>query len=191
MSTRTTTRLSRRMTGMAITAVLALGVVGCTDRNSPQDPAVAADASGVDSARKPQQGQPSAVRAELQGPNSLTLTITSAEREAAGHLTIRGDLTNHASESTVVPAQLRGNERAVVRMGQSLAGATVVDFRSAKRYYVLRDTDGRPLTTTGLSTLKARQSARVFMQFPAPPAATTEVGLQLPLFDTANVRISG
>ncbi len=66
-----------------------------------------------------------------------------------------------------------------------------MDFARGKRYYVLRDTDGRPLTTTGLSTLRAGESVHVFMQFPAPPASTTTVGFQLPLFDTANIKVSG
>ncbi|MFD7283650.1 hypothetical protein ACFV80_43335 [Streptomyces sp. NPDC059862] len=67
-----------------------------------------------------------------------------------------------------------------------------MDFARSKRYYVLRDTDGNPLTTTGLSTLKvAGESVWVFMQFPVPPARTTTVGFQLPLFDTADIKISG
>jgi hypothetical protein len=129
--------------------------------------------------------------AELQGPEGLILTVTSAERTSADYLTVRGDLTNGKESVTIVPAELRGNELDVLRTGPSLAGATVVDYAQNKRYYVLRDTEGRPLTTTGLSELKANESLRVFMQFPAPPASTTTVGLQLPLFDTADIKISG
>ncbi|MFJ6901529.1 hypothetical protein [Streptomyces hokutonensis] len=138
-----------------------------------------------------QQSLPGTPLAELQGPEDLTMTITSAERDPSGYLTVRGDLKNNGAETAVVPAELRGNELAVLRAGPSLAGATVVDFARHKRYYVLRDTDGNPLTTTGLSTLKPRESVHVFMQFPAPPASTTTVGFELPLFDTANIKISG
>ncbi|WP_406451401.1 hypothetical protein [Streptomyces sp. NBC_01622] len=120
------------------------------------------------------------------------MTITSAERDpVAGYLTVRGNLKNDGAGTVVVPAELRGNELDVLRTGPSLGGATVVDFSQHKRYYVLRDTDGRPLTTTGLSTLKAGESVHVFMQFPAPPTSTTTIGFQLPLFDTANIKISG
>lgn len=44
-----------------------------------------------------------------------------------------------------------------------------MDSKGKKRYYVLRDTDGRPLTTTNFPALKAGESLPVFMQFPAPP----------------------
>lgn len=191
MSTWTTATLGRRIAALAITAGLMLGAAACSYGSQQQDRALAAASDAGSSAPRPQEGRARAPLAELQGQNGLALTITSAERNPAGYLTVRGDLKNDGAELTVVPAELRGNELKVLRTGPSLAGATVVDFARSKRYYVLRDTDGRPLTTTGLSTLKAGESVRVFMQFPAPPASTTTVGFQLPLFETASIKISG
>ncbi|MDG9709736.1 hypothetical protein [Streptomyces sp. DH10] len=129
--------------------------------------------------------------ADLSGPNGLELRITSARRDPAGYVTVRGDLKNSSGTTSVVPAELRGHELEVLRTGQSLAGATLVDFTGGKRYYVLRDTNGNPLTTTGLSTLKPRETVGVFMQFPAPPASARSVGFHMPLFDTATIEISG
>ena len=79
----------------------------------------------------------------------------------------------------------------IIRNGRSLGGATLVDPKGKKRYYVLRDTDGRPLTTSGFSTLRAGDSISVFMQFPAPPAGTADVMFQLPTFASASITISG
>ncbi|MFJ3338653.1 hypothetical protein [Streptomyces sp. NPDC086766] len=129
--------------------------------------------------------------ATLKGQHRLLLTLTSARRDPGGFLTVHGTLTNEASRTTVVSAQLEGNETDIVKNGPSLGGATLVDFRGGRRYYVLRDTDGRPLTTTGLSTLAPHESAPVYMQFPAPPATTTKVDFQLPQFDTATIVITG
>ncbi|GAA3297225.1 hypothetical protein GCM10020295_29230 [Streptomyces cinereospinus] len=86
---------------------------------------------------------------------------------------------------------VRGNETEILRHGMSLGGATLVDSKDKKRYYVLRDTDGRPLTTTGFSSLKAGESLAVFMQFPSPPASSAEVILQLPTFASATFPVSG
>ncbi|MEU6260447.1 hypothetical protein [Streptomyces sp. NPDC047043] len=190
MCTPTRTSLGRSLAALTATAGLALGIAGCSQDSQQPDLTQAAAAHTSGSAPRAQQDQPSTPLAELQGQNGLTLTITSAEREAAGYLTVHGNLINDASETTVVPAELRGNELDILRTGPSLAGATLVDFTHSKRYYVLRDTTGHPLTTTGLSTLKAGENVRVFMQFPAPPASTTTVGFQLPLFDTANIKIA-
>ncbi|MCX4598263.1 hypothetical protein OG819_54975 [Streptomyces sp. NBC_01549] len=184
-----TTAFGRRLAALAITIGLALGVGACSDGSPEQGRASAsAPEAGSGSAMR-EQLQTGAPLAELQGQGGLSLTITSAERDPAGYLTVRGNLKNDGATVAVVPAELRGDELQVLRTGPSLGGATLVDFAHKKRYYVLRDTDGRPLTTTGLSTLKGGESASVFMQFPSPASDT--VGFQLPLFDTANIKIAG
>ncbi|MFF4501618.1 hypothetical protein [Streptomyces sp. NPDC001401] len=191
MITRFTTKARWRLVALAVTVGLALGTAGCAGGDAHQNdtPGVASKNGG--SFPHAQLGQSVRPLAEIKGRNSLTLTITSAERDDSGFLTVRGELKNGGAATAVIPAELRGNELAIVRNGQSLGGATLVDYKGRKRYYVLRDTQGRPLTTTGLSSLKARESVPVFLQFSAPPTSTTEVGFQLPLFDTATIKISG
>ncbi|MBK6013531.1 hypothetical protein [Streptomyces sp. MBT53] len=191
MSTRLTAATGRRLAALTITAVLGLGAAGCSNGSPQHGGAPAAATAHGESAPREQLVRTGDPLTELQGQNGLSLTITSARRDPAAYLTVRGDLKNDGSQTAVVPAELRGDELDVLRTGPSLAGATVTDFEQHKRYYVLRDTSGHPLTTTGLSTLKAGESVRVFMQFPAPPATTTTVGFQLPLFDTATIKISG
>ncbi len=51
-----------------------------------------------------------------------------------------------------------------------MAGMTLVDSKGKKRYYVLRDTDNRPLTTANYTPgIEASKSLAFFAQFPAPP----------------------
>ncbi|WP_328942804.1 hypothetical protein [Streptomyces sp. NBC_00250] len=85
---------------------------------------------------------------------------------------------------------MSGDETEVVKHGNSLGGATFVDSVGKKRYYVLRDTDGRPLTTSALDSLGPGKSTAVFMQFPAPPPSTTDVSFQLPTFEPATLKLS-
>ncbi|CAL9451488.1 hypothetical protein SUDANB126_02472 [Streptomyces sp. enrichment culture] len=106
-------------------------------------------------------------------------------------MTVNGDLKNEGSKRITVPAALRGDETEIIKHGRTLGGATLVDSKGKKRYYVLRDTDGRPLTTTDLGIIKPGESVPVFMQFPAPPMDTTEVTFQLPTFSSAAIEISG
>lgn len=196
MPRRATPAFTRRPAALTIAAALALTTTSCAGPDHSQQPhhKTAATTTGTTTAGTDvgtQQDKAPAPLAQLKGVNGLALSLTSATRDQAGYLTIHATLRNNANHTTVVPAELRGTEKAVVKTGQSLAGATLVDFTEDKRYYVLRDTDDRPLTTTGLNTLKAGESVRVFMQFPAPPASTTTVDFQLPLFDTATIKITG
>lgn len=193
MSVRFTAKARRGMAALSVVAGLALGVAGCGggdgDDKKPENSASASMTGG--SQPSAQEGQDEAPLAELKGSNGLLLQITSAERDSGGFVTVNGDLKNDGAKSVAIPASLSGNETEIIRNGRSLGGATLVDSQGKKRYYVLRDTDGRPLTTTGLSTIRSGESVAVFMQFPAPPSDTTEVTFQLPTFASATISISG
>lgn len=192
MSIQWTRRARRGTVTLIVAAGLALGAVGCgggDDDNKPEANASAPREEGTDPS--PQEGQSDEPLAELRGSNGLMLAITSADRDAGGFVTVNGTLKNDGSKSTIVPSALSGNETEIIRNGRSLGGATLVDSKGKKRYYVLRDTDGRPLTTSGLSTIKAGESLAVFMQFPAPPPETAEVTFQLPTFASGTIQISG
>ncbi|MFJ8541510.1 hypothetical protein ACIRFH_05695 [Streptomyces sp. NPDC093586] len=192
MSIRFTTKAPRGMAALTIAAVLALGVAGCGsgggDDKKPQ--ASASATSGNKSGPSAQQGT-DAPMAELKGQNGLVLKVGSATRDAGGFVTVSGEIKNDGAKATRVPIETRGNETEVVRHGGSLGGATLVDSASKKRYYVLRDTDGRPLTTTNIPRIDPGASVPVFMQFPAPPSEATEVTFQLPTFASATISISG
>ncbi|GAB2867000.1 hypothetical protein GCM10027074_38060 [Streptomyces deserti] len=193
MSIRFTAKARRGMVALTVAAGLALGVAGCggggDDDKKPNPSASASQNSG--SQPSAQEGESEQPLAESRGPNGLLLQITSAKRDSGGFVTVNGNLKNDSGKSLTIPAQLSGNETEIIRNGRSLGGATLVDSKGKKRYYVLRDTDGRPLTTTGITTVKSGESVPVFMQFPAPPAETTEVTFQLPMLASATITISG
>ncbi|TXS11229.1 hypothetical protein EAO70_30140 [Streptomyces sp. adm13(2018)] len=184
-----------RATGVVAVVAAAFLVVGCGADESPKadKPAVTTSApqkSPGGGQTTPADEEPPATIATLKGRKGLELVINSVERDAGGFLTVKGRLANTGDSGTAVPAQVSGDETEVIKHGTSLGGATLIDSLGKKRYYVLRDTDGRPLTTSGLSTISAGDSAEVFMQFPAPPASTTEISFQLPTFEPATLKLS-
>ncbi|MFF4587088.1 hypothetical protein [Streptomyces sp. NPDC001388] len=194
MSMRFTAKARRGTVVLTLVTGLALGAAACggggDDDKKPQNSS-SASASGGGSQPNTQEGQSEEPIAELKGPSGLLLQVTSAVRDSGGFVTVNGALKNDGGEVATIPSALSGNETEIMNNGRSLGGATLVDSRSKKRYYVLRDTEGRPLTTTGFSTLKAGETIDVFLQFPAPPADSTEVTFQLPLFPSAVIKISG
>ncbi|MDX2559642.1 hypothetical protein PV371_08275 [Streptomyces sp. TX20-6-3] len=187
-------RYARKGLASLAIASVALLAVGCGAEEKPKADKPAATTPSSQQTQTGQEPQsteePSEVVALAKGQKGLELAINSVERDAGGFLTIRGQLKNTSSATTIVPSRLSGDETEVVKHGNSLGGATLVDPVGKKRYYVLRDTEGRPLTTSGLSNLGAGQSIPVFLQFPAPPPTTTEVSFQLPTFEPATLKLS-
>ncbi|MFI8371813.1 hypothetical protein [Streptomyces sp. NPDC085466] len=188
--------IARGRGGFIALAVMAtLAVAGCgadTEPNASQKPTASAQPSQQPTSTQDElpREEPSEPLLVAKGQKGLEIEVTEAERDAGGFLTIKGRLKNTSDGVSAIPAQTSGNETEVVKHGQSLGGATLVDSLGKKRYYVLRDTDGRPLTTAGFSTLGPGKSTAVFMQFPAPPASTTEVSFQLPTFEPATLKLS-
>ncbi|MFF9866213.1 hypothetical protein ACF1G0_12420 [Streptomyces sp. NPDC013953] len=133
----------------------------------------------------------SKVLATLKGDRGIEMVIHEAKRDSGGFVTVSGKLNNTGGSLYTTPVQWSGQETAVAGTGRSVAAMTLVDSKEKKRYYVLRDTDNRPLTTSGYEpSIAAGQSLTFFAQFPAPPASTTTVDLQFPGFPNAPIEIS-
>ncbi|WP_030666622.1 hypothetical protein [Streptomyces cellulosae] len=192
MSIRFTAKARRGMVTLTVAAGLAVGMAGCggggDDDKKPQASASTTKDDG--SAPSAQEGTDEPL-AELKGEDGLLLEIASVQRDSGGFVTVSGELRNDGDKATRLSVRTAGDETEIIRHGSSLGGATLVDSGTKKRYYVLRDTEGRPLTTTGVPRIDSGASVPVFMQFPAPPTSTTEVTFQLPTFAAATIKISG
>ncbi|SEN55624.1 hypothetical protein [Actinacidiphila rubida] len=190
-------RTRRAAAGLAFTAGVALAVAGCgggggggaKDDAKPSASATGQRTQSAGSGTPSPSDTPTQVLAQLKGAGDVMVTISSAERDQGGFVTVQGSITNNGSSSFDAVAW-RGQETALVRSGPSVAGAVLVDEAGKKRYYVLRDTDGRCLCTMGLIGIQPKETRPFFAQFPSPPAATTEVEFDLPTMPPAKITIS-
>ncbi|WP_408994051.1 hypothetical protein [Streptomyces sp. 1268] len=205
MSMRRTTTTRRAMAAVGMTAALAFALAGCGDDGGEKPgnegssaPSAPASPSAEDKGESQQQDtaagdsvDPDVKLAEIRGQNGVVMVINQVQRDSGGFVTVQAEVTN-GGDKPANPAQWAGSESVIVRQNlSSVGGATLVDKLGKKRYYVLRDTDGRCLCTTKIAPLQPGDSTAVFMQFPAPPSTTTEVDFSVPTFATASLKISG
>lgn len=188
----------RRAAGLvALTAAAALAMTGCGGgsggKHSDGKPSAATSAPGKSAgstATQTPSASPTQVLAQIKGEKDIQVTITSAVRDAGGFVTIQGTITNNGTMAFSADDWV-GNEIALAPSGASVAGAVLVDESGKKRYYVLRDTDGRCLCTMKLLGIQPHESRPFFAQFPAPPEATTKVDFELPTMPPAAITLSG
>ncbi|MEU6617754.1 hypothetical protein [Streptomyces parvus] len=204
MSMRRTTTTRRAMAAVSVTAALAFALAGCGDDGGEKpgnEGSSAPSAPASPSAEDKGESQPDTAAgdnvdpdvklAEIRGQNGVVMVINQVQRDPGGFVTVQAEVKN-GGEKPANPAQWAGSESVIVRQNlSSVGGATLVDKLGKKRYYVLRDTDGRCLCTTKIAPLQPGDSTAVFMQFPAPPSTTTEVDFSVPTFATASLKISG
>ncbi|MFD6937362.1 hypothetical protein ACFWAP_14595 [Streptomyces goshikiensis] len=182
---------------VAVAAVLSLTLAGCGggDEKPTKDAQKPASSQPQGSgAQKPTptgggSSEPLEVIATSAGPAGIVLTLNSAVRDQGGFLTVSGQIKNGGSDAFVRVTAWKGDEKGA--SATSVAGATLTDKAGKKRYYVLRDTEGRCLCTIGITKISAGETIPFFAQFPAPPAGTTEVDFNLPTFATATIKVSG
>ncbi|MFG2193122.1 hypothetical protein [Streptomyces sp. NPDC048639] len=202
MRTRHFRTARREAAAVAVAAVLACTAVGCGDggEGNGDERAPAASSSADRGKGEADREDPapnevpdaSETLAVIKGTDDLVLTVHSARRDSGGFVTVNAEVKNDGNESFYGVSAWRGYEQEIVRSsGRSVGGAMLVDQKGKKRYYVLRDTEGRCLCTTGLTKVEAGKSLAVFMQFPAPPESTTEVDFQMPTFPSTPIKVSG
>ncbi len=192
---RQTPRAVRAGTGLVLAAVLAGTTTACgSDHPAAPAPPASAAGSGTPSAGAstppPSTQNPGQVLATIKGAQGIVITLTSATRDSGGFVAVEGNVKNTGSQPFTQAANWRGTEEALVKNGGSVAGATLVDLKGKKRYYVLRDTDGDCLCTTGLDIIQPGATEPIYAQFPAPPATTTQVEFELPTLPAASIAIS-
>jgi hypothetical protein len=190
----------RRTAGAAAAiAALSLLLAGCggggggngeaDGKTTPASHTTTSAGTGADGGGQTPSAAPTPVLAQIKGEDDVVVTLNSAVRDQDGYVTVQGTLTNNGT-SAFNAVNWRGQETALVSSGPSVAGAVLVDEAGKKRYYVLRDTDGRCLCTMGLIGVQPKETRPIFAQFPAPPAATTEVEFELPTMPPAKITLS-
>lgn len=198
MTMRHMTNMRRAGVAAMLSATLILALSACGGDGEKKDsstlsstPAGSKSSDKAGTAPENAPSTPSEPIAMVRGDGGVEMSVFSARRDEGGFLTVDGEIKNTGSEGFTAPVQWSGMEQSVAATGRSFAGMTLVDSKGKKRYYVLRDTDNRPLTTYAYSSfIKAGDSLAFFAQFPAPPADTTQVALQFPGFPSTTIELS-
>ncbi|WP_329455901.1 hypothetical protein [Streptomyces sp. NBC_01497] len=144
------------------------------------------DSQAGDSGASPSPSQTLATASS----GTFQFDITSAKRDSGGFLTINGTITNVTGQVQIAVNAWNGKESQVNQTGPSLAAMTLIDAAQKKRYYVLRDTDGNPLTTVNMPNFQPHAAIPFFAQFPAPPSSTSQVQMDFPGLPPTTIAIS-
>ncbi|WP_327289005.1 hypothetical protein [Streptomyces sp. NBC_01198] len=187
----------RGTTALAFAAAAVLTLSACGGGGDGDKKADGKPSSSATKSRGDQSGggdgtpsaTPTQILAQIKGEDGVVVTINSAVRDEDGFVTVQGSLTNNG-DSVFNAVNWRGPETALVPSGPSAAGAVLIDEAGKKRYYVLRDTDGKCLCTMGLTLIQPKETRPLFAQFPSPPPTTTQVEFELPTMPPAKITIS-
>lgn len=114
--------------------------------------------------------------AESRAVPGLRVEVLDVVRVSAGVVEVRLALVNRSETAPLhVGTRLGDPEDGP----GSLSGAYLTAGGGSRRYYVLRDAQGRPACSTDLAAIDARGRAPAWIRFPAPPEGEATVTLHL------------
>src|SRR4051794_7399776 len=123
-----TMRGRRLLTTVAITTGLLVTVAGCGGGGDEEKKTTSSAPAKSDSDGKeePEASQSDTPLAEVKGEGGVTLTVSSADRDEGGFVTVQGTVTNGTGRAWSV-GDWRGDERELASNGGSMAGASLID----------------------------------------------------------------
>lgn len=196
MGTREIGKLLRGATTVVAVATLAFTLTACGGGDEKEPEAASSsqptgDGGGErDGGSSPESdAEEKEVLAAIDGANGVNIVVNSAVRDQGGFVTVKGKIENTSDQAYTFDGWTIGDQE-LSDKGASVGGMTLVDRKGKKRYYILRDTDNNCLCTMFPFGVGAGKTADFFAQFPAPPADTTEVDLQVPTMSSATIRIT-
>jgi hypothetical protein len=195
MKIRRTMKARSAMTAVAVTTGLALAVAGCSgggddepDSKSSSEPSD--EKQGGDGGEDSGSDGDDDVLAQVKGGKDITLTVTSARRDEGGFVSVTGTVTNGGGGLWTGIEWKSDEAELAMKNPNSVAAAKLVDKAGKKRYYILRDTEGRCLCTTFKGGLQSNASATWYAQFPAPPKGNDKVDFEIADMPPASITIS-
>ncbi|PJE96625.1 hypothetical protein CUT44_16395 [Streptomyces carminius] len=203
MGTRAIGKLLRGAAAAAMTAALAFTLTACgggddeaPNAGSSAQPSGRGGDGGSDGRQDGSGGEnggedggEGTALATIKGSDGVNIVVTSVVRDQGGFVTVKGRIENTGDQVYAFRHWTAGDTE-LASKGASVGGMTLVDKKGKKRYYILRDTDDNCLCTMFPSGLGGGKTADFFAQFPAPPAETTEVDLQVPTMSSVTVQIT-
>jgi hypothetical protein len=187
---RTKTRGATAAAALAGVLVLALSGCGGGDDDPEPEKSSAAASSGQQSGGGGDDSDADSPLAQVRG-GDLTLTLTSAVRDSGGFVTVNGSVTNNGGQNWAGLEWVSEETELAQKNRASMAGAKLIDKKGKKRYYILRDTEGRCLCTSFTpGGVPAGETKDWYAQFPAPPGGNDEVDFQIADMPPATITIS-
>jgi hypothetical protein len=112
--------------------------------------------------------------------------INELKRGGGGILTLKFSIVNDSAEQFDVYNTLA---RSAYRSADNV---TLVDSVGKKRYFVVTDSEDKPLCSAGIPIAGAGERLALWAKFPAPPDDVEAIGVVIPHFDPIDdVPISG
>ena len=118
--------------------------------------------------------------ASSDGEKTGTKLVVNSLTRAADTLTLKFTLINNAAVSLGMSGAFQGS--GYHGTYRDVSGIDLIDIVSKKKYFPLADTDGNCICSRDMDDIPPNSQAPFWVKYPAPPASTTKISVQVPHF---------
>ncbi len=186
---------------MVYSVVFSLLTLGCSKKEEPKTvvPQSAAPMSAPQAA--PQSGAQSAAQPAVQVPQATTdlaptpppaAALATADGEKPGMRVEVTELKRTSGGTVNLKFVMYNNSDKIANFGYefskavsdfaSISDVTLIDEKNKKKYFVVRDSEGKCACSSGLKDLHPKDRVSLWAKFPAPPEDVQKISVVIPHF---------
>ena len=113
--------------------------------------------------------------------SGVKVVVQELKRTSGGTVSMKFTITNGSDKEVGGGYSYGDKDHEIIDHG-SVGGVQLVDEAGKKKYFVVRDTDGKCVCSQGVHGLKPGDTVNVWARFPAPPDNVPKVTIIVPHF---------
>jgi hypothetical protein len=109
------------------------------------------------------------------------VVVQELKRTSGGTVAMKFTITNGSDKAMGTGYAFGDKDHETIDFN-SVGGVHLVDEAGKKKYFVVRDTDGKCVCSQGVKDLKPGGTANLWARFPAPPDNVAKIAVIVPHF---------
>jgi len=148
-----------------------------TTATTAAPPPAAAPATGT----APAAAAPAGIASADGETSGVKVVVQELKRTSGGTVSMKFTITNGSDKEVGGGYSYGDKDHEIIDHG-SVGGVQLVDEAGKKKYFVVRDTDGKCVCSQGVHSLKPGDTVNVWARFPAPPDNVPKITIIVPHF---------
>ncbi len=140
-------------------------------------PPSAAPATGT----APAAAAPGGIASADGESSGVKVVVQELKRTSGGTVSMKFSITNGSDKSVGSGYEFADKDHEITDHG-SVGGVQLIDEGGKKKYFVVRDTDGKCVCSQKIKDVKPGESENFWARFPAPPDSVQKITVIVPHF---------
>jgi hypothetical protein len=129
----------------------------------------------------PSAAAPAGIASADSETSGVKVVVQELKRTSGGTVSLKFTITNGSDKRVNNGYEFADKDHEIIDHN-SVGGVQLIDEAGKKKYFVVRDTDGKCVCSQGIKEVKPGESENFWARFPAPPDNVQKITVVIPHF---------